>query len=324
MTRLMMLLSAWLGAMAFVVAANPARAAGSNDISYVSNTGNDGNTCATPATACASFFHALSETANYGEIDCLNAGNYGATVIAQSVTIDCAGGVGFSASGFTINGTSIVVRLRNLTINRGGLGGFSVDAQNMAALYIENCVITNANAANAAFAPYLGIKFEPSASAQLFVTNSVISDNGNFSGGAGGGIAIVPSSGALASVTLDGVKLLGNVYGIGLNSGGGTIVGALRHSIISGSNISGLVATGGGSPLLFTVEASSIMNNLSYGILTNGSGVNLQIGGSTISGNQIGVSGPGIVSFKNNQIGGNGSDGTPLAAFPGPGGTPLQ
>ena len=41
----------------------------------------------------------------------------------------------------------------------------------------------------------------------------------------------------------------------------------------------------------------------------------MQIGGSAITANGTGVSGPGIVSFKDNQIGGNATDGTPITTF---------
>jgi hypothetical protein len=113
------------------------------------------------------------------------------------------------------------------------------------------------------------------------------------------------------------MKLNGNVYGMGMNITGVVVVGTLRHSVISGSNVSGLVAFGGGSPIFWTVDDSTIMNNPSFGIQTLGSGVNLQVGHSTITGNGTGVSGPGIVSFKNNQISGNATDGTPLPAVAG-------
>ena len=43
-------------------------------------------------------------------------------------------------------------------------------------------------------------------------------------------------------------------------------------------------------------------------------------------GNVTGVSNAGgiLQSFKNNVVAANGTDGTPMTAFPGPGGTPLQ
>jgi hypothetical protein len=211
MSRLM-LLCAWLAAMAFVVAASPAHAAGVNIISYVSNTGNDTNNCSGPATACASFHGALAKTANDGEIDCVNTGDYaeGNVNITQSVTVDCGGGVGATLGDVTVNGVGIVVRLRNLSLNEEGYGGFGIDAENMAALYVENCIITNVNSVNIPDdPPYLGIKFEPSANAQLFVANSVISNNGN-SGSASGGIYIVPASGVTANVSIDRSQINGN------------------------------------------------------------------------------------------------------------------
>jgi hypothetical protein len=50
------------------------------------------------------------------------------------------------------------------------------------------------------------------------------------------------------------------------------------------------------------------------------------LGSSTIIGNWAGVVNVGgtFQSFKINQIAGNLTDGTPITAFPGPGGTPLQ
>lgn len=303
--------------MAFVVAANPAHAQ-LNDTTYMSAAGGASNSpgCgATPATACGRFESAINTTVAGGRVVCVNAATDNTEVtITKSITIDCPSGESLGA--ITVNGPGIVVRLRNLTINGENIVQFGINAVNMAALYLENCVIINNNNASGVGGapPFLSIKFVPSSNAQLFVTNTIISNNGD--SGAGGGISIAPTGGATASVTLDGVKLLGNVFGIGLNSSGGTIVGAMHHSTVSGSNVSGLVAFGGGSPIFWNVDDSKIMNNHSFGIQALGSGVNLEIGNSTISGNGTGVSGSGIVSFKNNQISNNATDGTPLPAVP--------
>jgi hypothetical protein len=123
--RKLMLLCAWLCAMAFVVTAGPAQA--TNLFSHLSNTGSDGNTCETPATACLTLAHALTQTENYGEVDCANSGAYGPSFfshanVTQSVTIDCAGSVGQAFGGITVSGAGIVVRLRNLSINGEGHG----------------------------------------------------------------------------------------------------------------------------------------------------------------------------------------------------------
>ena len=315
MTRLMLLCAAVAASLALLLPTTPAQAAGTNIFSYVSNTGNDSNNCASPATACTTFMHALAETQNFGEIDCVNTGYYGNVAIQQSVTIDCAGGVGSSFGGILLNYAGIVVRLRNLSINQAGNGGIGIDAPNQAALYIDNCVITNANPAVVSNTPFLGIHFAPSAGESLLVVNNtILSDNGN--GSSGGGIEIAPTSDAVASVVLDGVKMTGNTYGMGLTSAGGTIAAVLRHSVIAGSTVSGIVAAGGGSQIFLTIEDSTIANNPSYGVQTLGSGVNVQISSSTITGNGTGVSGPDIASFGNNRMSLNGVNGSFTSTTP--------
>jgi hypothetical protein len=55
-------------------------------------------------------------------------------------------------------------------------------------------------------------------------------------------------------------------------------------------------------------------------IFVNGAGAVALLGGSTVVNNATGVktvSGGIIYSFKNNQIGGNSTDATPLTAYPG-------
>jgi hypothetical protein len=60
--------------------------------------------------------------------------------------------------------------------------------------------------------------------------------------------------------------------------------------------------------------------------LASGAAATVRIRGATISGNVTGVSfaGATMQSFKNNRIAGNNTDGTPIPAFSGPGGTALQ
>lgn len=81
------------------------------------------------------------------------------------------------------------------------------------------------------------------------------------------------------------------------------------------------------------IDGVRIANNFgsgvrSSGVAASGKGSSLiRIGNSTIANNVTGVSavGAGVVeSFKDNQIAGNSTDGTPITAVPGPGGTPLQ
>jgi hypothetical protein len=321
MSRLM-LLCAWLCAVAFVVVANPAQA---NYFSYVSNTGNDGNTCSNPTNdACASLERALSETSNYGEIDCVNAGNYSnntSLTITQSVTIDCAaGGVGaFFGAIVYVNGTGIVVRLRNLTLNDNGYGASAIVGLNMAALYIENCVITNFNGANAgpgAPPAYLAISFTPSANAQLSVTNTIISDNGK-SGASGitGGIYIAPLSGVTATVSINRSEINGNLFGIiGDGTSGGIIKGTITDSVVSGNAQNGITASSTGSSVVFQVDRTTVGSNGNHGLVAGGSAAGMLVSNTNVFNNGGGLyttGGGGLYSYGNNHVNGNnGNDGT--------------
>ena len=57
---------------------------------WVSGNGSDSNPCSL-TSPCKTFAGAISKTAINGEINCLDAGGYGAVVIAKSITIDCTG-----------------------------------------------------------------------------------------------------------------------------------------------------------------------------------------------------------------------------------------
>src|SRR5205823_3447799 len=97
---------------------------------FVSGTGTDAGTCVRNVP-CLTFSFAHGQTDAGGEINCVDAGDFGPLTITKSITIDCAGTVGgilvTSGTAITINTASVVVRLRNLTINGGsttaGTGG---------------------------------------------------------------------------------------------------------------------------------------------------------------------------------------------------------
>jgi hypothetical protein len=320
MTRLMMLSCAWLCAMALVVAANPARAA--NYYSYVSNTGNDNNGCSTPTTdACASLSHALSETMSYGEVDCVNAGHYsGALTITQSVTIDCAGGVGSTFGQIFVNGAGIVVRLRHLTLNSDdNMFYFGIKAENMAALYVEDCVITNYDLENTATPLLFGIEFAPSAgSSQLFVTDTVISNNGNSGAdsqlGFTGGILIMPAAGVQANVNITRTKIQGNFFGIIADgTQGGSVRGVVKDSVVSGNNQNGITASSSGSSVVLMVEGTDASSNGNHGLVAGGSGAGMLVRTTSVFNNGGGLyttGGGTLYSYGNNSVNGNnGNDG---------------
>jgi len=305
MTRLV-LLCAWFCALACVVAASPAQAVAGLTFTYVSNTGSNSNNCATPATACADFATALSKTASFGEIDCVNAGLYGTLTIAQSVTIDCAGAVGATQGPITINAAGIVVRLRNMSVNSTGVISTAITAENMAALYIENCVISNYSD--------LGINFEPSSGTSLLsVTNSIISNNGTSGGGITGGIYITPASGVTATVSIDRSEINGNYFGIvGDGRSGGTIRGTISDSVVSGSAKNGITALSSGSSVVFIIDQTKVSGNLA-GLYASGSNAGILARNTTVFNNTIGLdsaSGGALYTYGNNSVNGNTTNGS--------------
>jgi hypothetical protein len=88
------------------------------------------------------------------------------------------------------------------------------------------------------------------------------------------------------------------------------VAGTLRQSVVAENSSDGVSVQA--SQAYFTVEESSIVDNLGNGIQTTPVGSAIKVGASTIAGNGTGVlaSSGSIVSFGNNQISDNGSDGT--------------
>jgi hypothetical protein len=304
MMRKRIQICAWFCALAFVVAAGRAQAVGNNNaVSYVSNSGSDDNNCSNPTTlACSSFDHALSETLPFGEIDCVNAGMYGSAAITQSVTIDCAGGFGGTVGAIDVNGSGIVVTLRNLTIINNGFGLIGIDGENMATLYIDNCFVLG-------YADF-GIEFEPSSNAQLFVSNSLLSYNGG--SGASGGIYIKPASGVTATVSIDRSQIVDNYFGIyGDGTAGGIIKGTISDSVVTGTTEDGIVALSSGPGVWLFIDRTKVAEN-AYGLAAGGSGAEILANNTSVFGNTTGLhtsKGGALYSYGNNRINGNTTNG---------------
>jgi hypothetical protein len=263
-----------------------------NSRTFVSNTGAAGNTVqgCSASSPCDTFAHALSVTNSGGEINCLNAGEFGAVTITKSVTINCEGAsnggiaVNGDAVAITINTASILVNLIGLDINGQNLGGGNgVSITAAATVFIRNCKIYG------------------------FVRNGTFTGNAVlFEPGASGGALIV-----------DNIFAANNYIGIleNITSGSGNLT--VRNSNISNNSVGIVAQVNGGTHAGATIEQTTLAFNY-FGLETNGGTV--LIGGSTIVNSQTGVLNAGggtVYSFKNNQIGGNASDGTPLTVYPG-------
>jgi hypothetical protein len=107
------------------------------------------------------------------------------------------------------------------------------------------------------------------------------------------------------------------------------------ETVVAGSAGNGILAqsTAGHAAASVFFDHSAASANFGSGLRADGAAASgsgsavVRIGDSTIVLNATGVStsGAGVLqSFKNNRISGNLTDGTPIPAFPGPGGSPLQ
>jgi hypothetical protein len=293
---------------------------------FVSGGGSDGNPC-TRAAPCATFTRALTQTNQFGVVRCLDAGNFASSnlTITQSVTIDCTGVAGMISAGVSINNTDLVVILRGLLIDGQGSNAIGVFFGLGNALYVENCRISGFRDLMNAGGPGIsgiGIRFEPATgiTAKLYVTDTVIADNGLPT--SGGGIVIKPVGSGSAHVELTRVVIERNTYGFFANglSSTGLIAAQIRDSVIGSNTFNGISAftNAGAATTSITLDRSSSTLNGGSGVLSQSSRALVFLGNSTVMGNATGlsaVSGGQILSYQNNQLTGNVSDGAPTAVL---------
>jgi hypothetical protein len=315
MKRIALLGFAVIAAALFLPASSYAQATRT----WISGVGDDVNPCSRTAP-CKTFAGAISKTAAGGEIDALDPGGFGALTITKAITLDGGGGQVASVlvagtNGINVSaGASDVVILRNLRINGAAGSGLSgIRFNTGSVLVVENVDIFDFNT--------WGIDFEPStASTQLHVLNSVLSNNGAAATALSGGIYVAPGSGASTKAELTGVKVTDSNAGIradGSNTTGTTLV-TIRDTVSSGAAHSGMLAvTTNGAVTMMVGNSSSTSNNV--GVAVSGAAASLYLGNSIVTGNGTGVSIPSgqLFSYKNNQINGNTVDGTPIGSAPG-------
>ena len=285
---------------------------------WVSGVGNDANPC-TRTAPCASFATAISNTAAGGQIDCIDAGSFSAVTITKSIIISCeagtAGVLAAGSSGITVNVASTdIVTLRGLDIEGpppgSGFGGSAgIEFNNAGTLRVEKCLIRALNADSFGF----GILFRPNGPASLFVADTVVSDNG--AAGNGGNILLAATASASANVSLERVQMTGGSFGLTVDGTftTGTVQVSVVDSLAAGAQFNGFDARGRAKLL---INRSTSSNNSDVGVRANGSNVQLYIGNSVVSGNGtgvFGVNGASLLSYQNNLIDQNTSNGTPLS-----------
>jgi hypothetical protein len=86
---------------------------------------------------------------------------------------------------------------------------------------------------------------------------------------------------------------------------------------VTGSSNVGIVVATSGPAVTALIERTTVTSSLNVGVAVSGAAATVRIGNSTIYGNVTGVAafaGATLRSYKNNQINGNLTDGTPIAA----------
>jgi hypothetical protein len=319
------LLPVTLLAIMFGVALTTAPAQAQASRTWVSGVGDDANPCSRTAP-CKTFAGTISKTAAGGEINCIDPGGFGTLTITKAITIDCANTeAGVLASGtnaFTVNaGLNDVVVLRGLDI----IGTLAVPALNGivfntgAAQHVEKCNIREFLSAGA---NGFGILFQPTGAAELYVTDSFITNNG--SGSAGGAIMVRPTGSGSAKVAINNVNANNNITGITADGGStpNAITVTVRDSVSAGASFIGFSAVtpaaGGGTTIIMLDHTASLSNTT--GISSVGAKSFVVMNDVTVVGNTTGLSPTSsgqIFTFKNNVFNiANGSDGTTTANGP--------
>ena len=299
-------------AIAPVLLAAPARAL---NHTWVASYGTDNQGCGFRPSPCATFGRAYINTDAGGEITCVDSGNYGGAEIAKSITINCenaigsntapGGGVGF----FSVNTAAAdIVTLRGLDLDGLGVGN-GISFSGAGTLHVHKVKINNAHSG-------VGISFNPSDSAKLFVSDSTITDNG--SSGTASGILIRPSSGVSAQVSITRTLIENNFYGIIADgTAGGTIRGVVRDSVVAGSpNIGITVGAAASSTVILLIDNTNVSGN-NYGLVANGTTAGMAVSRSSIMFNNTGlftVAGGVLGTYQDNRLGGNTANGTFTAA----------
>lgn len=310
MRRLALLFAAVATTASTFMFAAPAQAQATR--TWVSGVGDDVNPCSRTAP-CKTFAGAISKTAAGGEINCLDPGGFGAVTIVKSITIDCY----YTEGGALAGGNGIVVNLptANDVVVLRGLDIFGVNPPSngirfiaSGTLHVQSSRIKRFNAANSN-----GISFAPSGVAELYVSDTVISENGN--GTTGAGIQIAPTGTGRAKVALNRVQVNNNIVGIRADAlaTNGPINVSIEGSETSGNTFHGIVALSAGPSVQFLVNNTTSSHNADQGVRASGNAsVIVRIGNSTITGNGTGTLaalGAQILSYGNNRINGNTVDG---------------
>ena len=166
-----------------------------------------------------------------------------------------------------------------------------------------------------------GIKFTPDSASQLFISDTIVSNNGpNFGGGklikivSGGGILIKPTGTGTTAVTLNNVQVLASgAVGLQADATGltsGKVSVTVRNSVVStggGDGIAALAASASATSVV-TVDRSSSVNNAGSGVFASGTGGFVVLNAAALTANNTGIriaAGGQVCTYGNNIVNDN-------------------
>lgn len=268
---------------------------------WVSGVGDDVNPCSRTAP-CKTFAGAISKTADKGEIDALDPGGFGTVTITKNMTLEGQGTLASilnaGTNGVNVNDSAtatpntIIVHLRNISIQGAGTGFDGIRFTSGKRLFVEDCVIAGqkGNGVNSD-----GIDFVPSAAGQTFgltIRNTVIKDC------TGDGIRVSTTTSTINGA-VDECSLSGNLNGLEVL--GGTI--NVTRCQVDNNTGSGLSVSNGA---FINADDNEVTDNAT-GLNNNAS--NFRISNNNVHRNTTGIGGAGTYStFANNKVIGNTTD----------------
>ena len=307
----MLVVGALLAALAALGTAVFARGSGAAPAAqiqrtFVSTSGNDANPC-TRTDPCRNFTAAITNTLAGGEVVALDSGGYGAFTVNKALTIAGAPGAhvaitAFANSGISVNaGATDRVVLRNLYVT--GLGGLKgIDFLAGASLAVDSVTVTGFTANG----------LEATATdADLFVHGGVFRDNDQSGVLLNGSLSAEIRDSHAEGNTLSGFRVIGGRGSIAGSSathnGSGFFFQSGAVFTLTGSladaNSNGVILFTAGTDV--TLSGMTLSNNANHGLAV--SDATARIGGSTVSGNAVGMDRTGgtLETFQDNLIRGN-------------------
>jgi hypothetical protein len=278
---------------------------------WVSGVGDDVNPCSRTAP-CKTFAGAISKTAAGGEINVIDPGGFGAVTITKSITIDGAGAqasiLALNVNGIIVNGPSITVNLRNLSINgANGTTGNGIRIVQAGAVNIDNVNIMNFAGAGT---NGRGITIETVTSGvRVTVSNSSIINMENH------GIHAVPTGGSVQLVVDNARIANGGAAGIDLREN--TAATISRSALVNHRNQAAVRLEL--SSASATISGSVLANNAAG--VTNvaaGGAPSVFLYGNTITRNTVAalqINSGTMTSLGNNIIRGNGGNEVPTTTI---------